>query len=270
MQVYLNPVVVGWFADRELTLVNGLNNMTFNLGIVLGMSIVPWAASIGDWRTGLILISAASIVLTILWALFGRIAPRVAPVSAAPQDDYRLRDGLRDRFTWIYTFTFSGLLSFYVVLFTFYPNAGIGQAHAVLVAGIVGGLCGTLLCRRIQRRMAVLRVCGALQLISAAFLSFAKDPAVVSVSAIVLGFTLFFPIATLFTVGQKQPGMTSARVSVRYSIFWAVCYLVTTVVATVFAKIVDIDHGHYGIAFAFICCVESSFLIGSLMLEDRM
>ena len=271
MQVYLNPVVVGWFADRELTVVNGLNNMTFNLGIVVGMSVVPWALSMtGDWRGGLIAISAGSIVLAILWALFGQVAPRSGPIAAAPQDGYRLRDGLRDRFTWIYTFTFSGLLSFYVVLFTFYPNAGISQAHTVLVAGIGGGLCGTVLCGRIRRRMAVLRICGALQLVSALALSFLREPAVASCSAIVLGFALFFPIATLFTVGQKQPGMTPARVSVRYSIFWAMCYLVTTVVATVFARIVDASHGQYGAAFAFICCVEGSFLVGSLMLRDRM
>lgn len=270
MLVYLNPAVVGWFAERELTFVNGLNNMAFNLGIVLAMSIMPWATSVtGDWRAGLVMISTASIVLAVLWLMFGQPAPRVAHASRAPENTYRFRDGLRDRFTWTYTLTFSGLLSFYVVLFTFYPNAGIGQAHTVLVAGIAGGLCGTLLSGRIRRRMLMLRVSGALQLASAIVLSFASSPAVVFCSAIVLGFALFFPIATLFTVGQKQPGMTSARVSVRYSIFWAVAYLAATVATTVFAKIVDAHHGDYHVAFMFICVVESSFLIGALLLKDR-
>ncbi|ARK96028.1 CynX/NimT family MFS transporter [Burkholderia pseudomallei] len=271
MVVYLNPVVVGWFSGRELTFVNGLNNMAFNLGIALAAFVVPWSASYtGNWRAGLVILSSASVAFTILWALFGRsAAEETNHANARSNGSYRFRDGLRDPFTWIYTFMYSGLLSFYIVLFTFYPNAGIKEAKYVLVAGIAGGIAGTIFSGRIRRRMAVLRFSGAVQLLSAITLSFASSHSIALVSAILLGFFLIFPMATVFTVGQKQPGMTQASISVRYSIFWSACYIVATAVTTIFAKIVDMNGGDYDWALIFICAVEGSFFAGSLLLKDK-
>lgn len=270
--VYLNPIAVGWFTGRELTFVNGLNNLAFSVGTVLAMFVVPAATGLtGNWRSGMLLLSGASVVLTILWVLFGRAAALEASAtrSRAAERDYRFRDGLKDPFTWLLVFTYSGLLSLYIVMLTFYPTAGITEARAVLVAGVVGGIVGTTLSGRIRRRMLVLRVSGVVQVLAAIGLSFSGTHVIALASAIVLGFVLIFPLATIFTVGQKQPGMTQSRVLVRFSIFWSACYFVATVVTTLFAEIVDRNHGNYYAAFVFICVISASFPIGSFLLKDR-
>ncbi|WP_052319409.1 MFS transporter [Burkholderia sp. A9] len=270
--VYFNPIAVEWFTAAEMPFVNGLNNTAFNIGATLALFFMPWASSVlGGWRTVLLAVSALSIVLTLVWLIFGKTRlEKGETVVRAQGERYRLRDGLRDAVTWNITLTYAGLLSFYIVLFTFYPSAGIQQTETVLLSGIAGGICGMVAAGRVKsRRLLLLRVFGVIQLVAAFALSFAAPSAFALGSAIVLGFSLTFPVATLLTLGQDQPGMTTARVSVRFSIFWSTGYLVATIWATVFAKIVDLNHGNYHTALLFNCLIEGSFLIGALLLKDR-
>ena len=61
MIVYFNPLVVGWFPPGERPAVNGLNNITFNLGAVLTTFLLqPAVRFIGSWDAVLVDISIAS------------------------------------------------------------------------------------------------------------------------------------------------------------------------------------------------------------------
>jgi CP family cyanate transporter-like MFS transporter len=268
MIVYFNPIVVSWFAPSERPAVNGLNNITFNLGAVLTMFLLQPAVSVlGSWGRVLTTISVASTVLTFLWLIFGQAGPKTAE---APVNDehYPIGRGMRDPFTWTLALIYSGMLSFYIVMFTFYPAAGINETHTVLLSGLVGGVAGMVFASRVRNRIRLLRVSGAFQVFFACLLSFATTPSIVFLSAVCLGIFLILPLATVFTLGQDQPGMTRARVSVRFSIFWSASYVIATLATTIFAWLVDLYHGNFHAAFAFICCVEGFFLLGSLVLKD--
>ena len=269
MIVYFNPIVVSWFAPSERPAVNGLNNITFNLGAVLTMFLLQPAVSVlGSWGHVLTAISFASVLLTLLWLTFGQAGPVKATDVAVKDEHYPFSKGLRDPFTWKLATIYSGMLSFYIVMFTFYPAAGINETHTVLLSGLGGGIAGMVVASRVRDRMRLLRISGAFQALFACLLSFSKNPTIVFLSAIMLGIFLILPLATVFTLGQDQPGMTWARVSVRFSIFWSVSYVIATAATTIFAWLVDIYHGDFHAAFSFICCVEGLFFLGSLILKD--
>lgn len=270
MIVYFNPVVVGWFTPDERPIVNGLNNITFNLGAVLTtVMLEPAVHLLGRWDVVLIDISIASVLLALLWLLFGKAGPLETQPEQAVIKNYRFRDGLRDRFTWNLAVVYSGMLSFYIVMFTFYPAAGINEVQqTVLISGLVGGVGGIFVAKRVRNRVAPLRLCGALQLVSACLVSFSNTHWVVVFSSVALGIFLILPLATLFTLGQDQPGSTPAVVSVRFSIFWSVSYIIATAATTIFAALVDANHGNFSAAIYFICGMEGLFFVGSLFLRD--
>lgn len=87
-------------------------------------------------------------------------------------------------------------------------------------------------------------------------------------SAACLGFFMFLPIPALITYAQERPLMNAQKIAVTFSIFWSISYLIATISSTVFARIVDISNGSYTLAFLFICIIEASFLIGSLILNE--
>jgi CP family cyanate transporter-like MFS transporter len=270
MIVYFNPIVVGWFSPGERPAVNGLNNITFNLGAVLvTFLLAPAVRLLGSWDVVLVCISIATILLCFLWLLFGKAGPLEVEQGHTAIANYRFRDGLRDRFTWNLAVVYSGMLSFYIVMFTFYPAAGIHEVQqGVLLSGLVGGVAGMVVAKRVRNRVGLLRLCGALQLASACLVSFSNTHWIVLASSIALGIFLILPLATLFTLGQDQPGSTRAVVSVRFSIFWSVSYVIATAATTVFAALVDANHGSFNIAICFICAMQSLFFIGSIFLKD--
>ncbi len=268
--VYFNPIVYQYFEPQERAVINGLNAIAFNVGAAIMMfSSQRMVALFGGWQQTLIAISIASVVMLVLWIIFGRIKLVESSASTANAEQYTLLDGLKDKFNWVFALTYSGLLAFYIVLFTFYPKAGISESKQVILFGIIGAIVGIIYSRRTTRRIGVLRLSGAIQLLAAFGLSFAASPLVVSISAAILGFFMFLPMPALVTYGQERVGMTAQKVSVTFSLFWSISYAVATIVPTIFAKIVDSNNGDYRTAFGFICCVSASFLLGSLFLKEH-
>lgn len=268
--VYFNPIVYQYFEPQERAVVNGLNAIAFNVGAAVMMfGSHEFVVFFGGWQQALIAISVASIAMLILWIIFGQIKLLNSGVGAADSEKYSLLDGLKDKFNWIFALTYSGLLSFYIVLFTFYPKAGISESKQVILFGIIGAVAGIIYSRRTSKRIGVLRISGLIQLIAVFGLSFAVNPSLISLCAAILGFFMFLPMPALVTYGQERKGMTAQKVSVTFSLFWSISYAVATIVPTIFARIVDINNGDYHLAFGFICCISGSFLIGSLFLKEH-
>jgi CP family cyanate transporter-like MFS transporter len=254
--VYFAPVIMQLFSDNERPFVNGLNSVAFNVTLVF--------------------ISLGSVVCLLLWLLLGETPRRDASAatgatsSAAP---FTMVDGLKERFTWIYSLTYAGILSFYVVLFTFYKNAGINEAKYVILAGIFGTVVGILVARSTTRRLPVLRISGLLQVLAIIGLhskvwGLTQSDDFVALCAIVAGFFIFLPMTSLVTLGQEQRGMTSQKASVTFSLFWSISYLVATFVPFIFAHLVDTHGGNYAVAFGFITVISGSFLVGSMLLPE--
>ena len=269
--VYFNPIVVQWFNEKERPVVNGLNAVAFNVGTALTMFFVDDFVKIfGGWKETLLAISICSIVFAALWICFGKYQESGSVVKkVSPDKEYSFMDGLKDSFNWKLSLTYAGLLSFYVVLFTFYPKAGVSEAKLVILCGIIGAVAGIFYSQKFPKRIPVIKWSGLCQVIAIIGLSFfAKSEIITTVSAVLLGFFVFFPMTALVTLAQEQPNMTPRKISVTFSIFWSVSYLFASIVPTIFGKIVDLSGGSYTSAFVFITIVSTSFFIGAFFLPE--
>ena len=271
--VYFNPIVYTYFTASERVIINGLNAIAFNVGSAIMMFFTPNFVSLfGSWQHTLLAISIASMLMLVSWMVFGKIdLPNNLTSEHKGIKNYTIVDGLKDKFNWLYAFTYSGLLAFYIVLFTFYPKAGITQAKQVILFGIVGAIVGMIYSSKSAKRIVILRISGVLQIIAAFGLSFsANNPTHAYVAAAMLGFFMFLPMPALVTYAQERKDVTAQKISVTFSLFWSISYSVATIMTTVFAKIVDVNNGDYHNAFIFICVIESTFLLGSLLLKENV
>ncbi|MCL1149384.1 CynX/NimT family MFS transporter [Shewanella ulleungensis] len=270
MIVYFNPIVMQWFAPAERPVINGLNAVAFNVGT----AIVLWGMTnindiTGGWKSSLVLFSLASLVLAILWMLVKFDTPE--PVNHAPgaePTEYGYIDGLKDKFNWAYAFTYSGLLSFYICLFTFYPQAGISQSKWVIGFGIIGTIAGMLYSRKHPLRLPIIRLSGLIIFVTVLGLSFSSHPVLQILCAIVLGFFIFFPITALVSIPHELPKMTGQKITVVFSLFWSISYLVSTIVLWIFGKLVDMNNGSYTSSFLMITGLTATVFVGSYFLPE--
>lgn len=271
MIVYFNPIVMKWFSPEQRPTVNGLNAVAFNVGT----AIILWSMSdinawFGGWQNSLIAFSLASLLLSLAWLLVSwqEEAPANKEQGASEQNSYSYGQGIKDKFTWAYSLCYSGLLAFYICLFTFYPKAGIVASKWVIGFGILGTIAGIIYSQKIKQRVPVIKWSGLIQAITVVGLTFSGDPLIQTVSAMVLGFFVFLPIVALVTIPHELPGMTPQKVTVVFSLFWSISYLVATLVLWMFGWLVDTNQGDYFMAFILISVVSCSFFIGSFFLPE--
>ncbi|HBY88457.1 MAG TPA: MFS transporter, partial [Colwellia sp.] len=210
MIVYFNPIVMHWFPVNERPVINGLNAVAFNIGT----GVVLWKMTAineftGDWKISLIGFSIASLLLSFAWLLV-KFEPETEGQNqeGTQVEDYSYIDGLKDKFNWAYGLTYSGLLAFYICLFTFYPKAGISHSKWVIGFGIVGTLAGIIYSKKIPLRLPVIRWSGAMMILTIIGVSFSSSEWLQTLSAIVLGFFIFFPITALVSIPHELPKMT--------------------------------------------------------------
>lgn len=270
MIVYFNPIVMAWFTPEERPTVNGINAVAFNVGT----GIILWQMSnfnslTGSWQSTLILFSLVSILLSLAWLLVENKDTN----SAAKQNEetpvsYSYIDGLKDKFNWIYALTYSGILAFYICLFTFYPKAGISQSALVIGSGIIGTLAGIVYSKKFITRVPVIRWSGLIIVFTVFGLSFASAEWLQTLCAMALGFFIFFPVTALVTIPHELPNMTGERITVVFSLFYSISYLIATIVLWSFGRLVDINQGDFTNAFTLITIVSSTFFIGSFFLPE--
>ncbi len=270
MIVYFNPIVMYWFEAHERPVINGLNAVAFNVGT----GIVLWQMTsinefTGDWKISLLAFSIASLCLSLAWLLVEFTDNNKEQIQGEkPTEQYSYLDGLKDKFNWAYGLTYSGLLAFYICLFTFYPKAGVSQSKWVIGFGIVGTLAGILYSKKMPLRLPVIRFSGAMLVLTIIGLSFGGSEWLQTLSAIFLGFFMFFPITALVSIPHELPKMTGQRITVVFSFFYSISYLCSTLVLWLFGKLVDINQGDYTASFILISLISSTFYIGSYFLPE--
>lgn len=271
MIVYFNPIVMAWFEPEERSTINGINAVAFNVGT----GIILWQMNTfnnmtGSWQNTLILFSLMSLALSLAWLLVKdkTNASDTSQNATEPQAHYSYTDGLKDKFNWIYALTYSGILAFYICLFTFYPKAGISQSALVIGSGIVGTLAGIFYSKKITTRVPVIRWSGLIITLTVMGLSFGQSDLLQTSCAMALGFFIFFPVTALVTIPHELPKMTGQKVTVVFSLFYSISYLVATAVLWSFGKLVDMNQGDFSSAFVLITVVSSTFFIGSFFLPE--
>lgn len=272
MIVYFNPIVMAWFDPDERPTINGINAVAFNVGT----GIILWQMNnfndiTGSWKNTLILFSLMSLALSLAWLLVKdktNDSARANSQTEQLQVHYSYKDGLKDKFNWIYALTYSGILAFYICLFTFYPKAGISQSALVIGSGIVGTLAGVFYSKKISTRVPVIRWSGLIITLTVMGLSFGQSDVLQTSCAMVLGFFIFFPVTALVTIPHELPKMTGQKVTVVFSLFYSISYLIATAVLWSFGKLVDMNQGDFTSAFILITAVSSTFYIGSFFLPE--
>jgi MFS family permease len=278
MIVYFNPIVMAWFTPEERPTINGINAVAFNVGT----GIILWQMGnfnliTGSWQNTLLLFSLVSILLSAAWLLVKNKETNTqtgtATNTATSENDnlqvsYSYKDGLKDKFNWIYALTYSGILAFYICLFTFYPKAGISQSALVIGSGIIGTLAGIIYSKKFSARVPVIRWSGLVIIITVLGLSFGHTEWLQTLCAMLLGFFIFFPVTALVTIPHELPNMTGERITVVFSLFYSISYLFATVVLWNFGRLVDLNQGDFTSAFTLITVVSSTFFIGSFFLPE--
>ncbi len=274
MIVYFNPIVMAWFEPEERPTINGINAVAFNVGT----GIILWQMAnfnnlTGSWKSTLVLFSLVSILLCFAWLLVEDKDKNKADKQQTGQVEQEVKhysyiDGLKDKFNWFYALSYSGILAFYICLFTFYPKAGISQSALVIGAGIIGTLAGIIYSKKIPTRVPVIRWSGLVVILTVFGLSFSSNELTQTISAMLLGFFIFFPITALVTIPHELPKMTGQKITVVFSLFYSISYLVATLVLWGFGKLVDVNQGDFSSAFLLIGLVSSSFFIGSFFLPE--
>jgi MFS family permease len=270
MIVYFNPIIMSWFPPQERATINGINAVAFNLGT----GIILWQMNnfnviTGSWQNTLIFFSLASLAFSFVWLFVEAEQPDAQSKEAKNiEAHYSYADGLKDKFTWVYALTYSGILAFYLCLFTFYPKAGISQSALLIGFGIIGTLAGIIYSKKYPLRVPVIRWSGLLIVITVFALSFSSSSLVQTVSAMVLGFSIFFPVTALIAIPHELSKMTSQKITVIFSLFYSISYMVGTLVLWLFGKLVDMHQGDYTWAFALTTLVSGTFFIGSFFLVE--
>mgnify|MGYP000064789775 CR=1 FL=1 len=270
MIVYFNPIVMQWFAVDERPVINGLNAVSFNVGTAIILWFMADINAIsGGWKASLIGFSVVSILIATAWLLV-KFEPADKSTTADEKEpiSYSYVDGLKDKFNWVYGLTYSGLLTFYICLFTFYPKAGISESKWVIGFGIIGTLAGILYSKKVTKRIPVIRFSGLVIVLTIIGLSFSTLPWLVTLSAVILGFFIFFPITALVSIPHELPNMTPQRITVIFSLFYCISYLISTAILWGFGKLVDINQGDFTQSLIMIALVSSTFFIGSFFLPE--
>ena len=146
-------LVLQWFPDREIIMVNSVSNALFGLVVGGGLVLTPYILSIAEdnWRTVQYLFGAVFMVPTVLWMVLGRerVTPEY-PARESSRDTGLLRGALLHRDLWVSglsllgaNLAWSSFLSFFPTLMLDSYQVSLQSSGIVLALGIfVGGVAG--------------------------------------------------------------------------------------------------------------------------------
>lgn len=271
MVVLLSGIVARILSGRALQIANGVNSVAFNTGLAVALT---FGMQMNDDPTFAVVLAAGlSLAILVLWLVVSRLGLRGATDGQQQVDSpYTMRDGFREWFNWVFALAYTGLLSYYIVAFTFMDA---GTIRWVVYAGVIGALGGTLVSARTQDRIkpVIVSVCAALQIVAATAVLAMADHHLAVLAGVTLGLVIFFPMPFFVQLAFIRPGVTPRQIAVTFSIFWAVSYAGSVIFIQVFAWIADATGGlgpdNTPVSAApmiFIVIVEATFLIGSVLL----
>lgn len=269
--VYFSPVVIHFFDPAQRPAVNAMNGVAYNVGGVIAMIIVtPVINWLKTWQYSMAFFAAISGVLFVLWLIFGENFQIASSSNSEPKES--ILSGLKQKFNWIYPFTYSGLLTFYLVILNIFPLSGTtviaSKTLSTLVA--VGGIAGSLLAiwlgKRYTKRLPVIRWCGLAMTLFGLLMFITNSGAVAVVCAFLIGLFMFLPVSSLMMIPQEMQGMTPVKLTTIMGIFWALSYIIETIVYFIIGFVIDGFGYSAGLYLALF--VSLTFFAGSFVLPE--
>ncbi|AXB82831.1 MFS transporter [Megasphaera hexanoica] len=273
--VYFSPVVIHYFKPETRPTVNAINSVAYNVGGMLAMMVVgPVIAMMQTWQMSMAFFAAISGVLFILWLFVGQdfAINTTNNSNEASTESYSFATALSHKFNWIYPATYSGILTFYIVLLCIFPISGTtvidSKTLSIVVAfgGIVGTIITILLSKVYYKRLPVIRLCGFL-LTAFGILMFTTENGVIAlIAAFAIGNLMFIPVTSLFMIPQELPDMTPVKLTKIMGIFWAIAYIIETIVFFIIGAIIDSSGYTAGLTVAVV--FSATAFIGSFLLPE--
>lgn len=247
--------------------------MAFNTGLAVALTFA--VQMVASPTTAVVVAAVLSALVLAGWLFVSRALPKEAPSAAKVDSSFTMRDGFKDWFNWVFALSYTGLLSYYIVAFTFMDPATI---RWVVYAGVIGALTGTVIAARTPNvlKPKVVVIAAAAQLVSAAAVLALSESRFATLVGVILGLAIFFPMPFFVQLAFLRPGVTAREISVTFSIFWAVSYAGSVIIIQVFAWIADATGGLSGgvpvsnAPLIYIVVIEAGFLIGTFLLARHL
>ena len=270
--VYFSPVVLHYFKKEQLVTVNALNSVAYNVGGIMAMLMVgPVVSWLKTWQYSMGFFAIISAILFVLWPFVGQNF-ELNKSSGVQQEKYTIGEALKDKFNWVFPFTYSGLLTFYIVLLNIFPISGTtviaSKTLSMLVAigGVVGTILAIMMGKKYTKRLPVIRWCGLAMTPFGVLMFFTTSPALAVVAAVAIGIFMFLPVTSLVLIPQELPNMTPAKLTTIMGLFWAISYIIESVVYYIIGIVIDSSGYTTGLMIALV--MSATFFIGSFLLPE--
>ncbi|WP_454055301.1 MFS transporter [Clostridium sp. Marseille-Q7071] len=270
--VYFGPIVMHYFEPEKRPLLNGLNSVANNIGNIVALLMVdPIIKALGNWKAVVLVFAGISLLLFILWMIIGKDFV-IASKSSTNEKSYGYKEGLKDKFNYIFAFAYSGWLTLYIVMLNLFPlNDAVSVNPSLLstllaVAGVVATPFGIMLAKKSKKKLPVVKICGILTPAVALLMVLTNSSTIAIVSSFILGFLIFLPMTTFVTIPQQLKGMTPQRLTVVMGMFWSISYIVETILYTIITKVVN-SSGFQPAMYLSIACSLTFVICGFLLPE---
>lgn len=270
--VYFSPVVIHYFEPKRRLTVNALNGAAYNFGGIIAMLVVgPVIAWLKTWQYSMGFFAMISAVLWIAWPFIGQDF-ELSRNTGNEQAAYTVGQALREKINWLLPFTYSGLLTFYIVMLNIFPISGAtvisSKALSTLVAvgGIIGSLLAIVMGRVYHKRLPVIRLSGLAMTLFGLVMFRTSNGALSAAAALLIGLFMFLPVSSLMMIPQELPGMTPAKLTTIMGLFWALSYIIETAAYFIIGFI--IDHSGYAMGLNLALIMSVTFFIGSFLLPE--
>ena len=226
------PLLMAWFAPKELPLVNGLNITALTIGTTLTTVTVVTLSELLDWQAAVGLFGIIPVVGIGLWLGFGRV-PEESEAKQGNLSMRNLRKVLQSRVALLTAFGDAGPFAQYTVLTTWLPTFyfevhGLSLAAAGIVVGILPLMgmivvpIAAVLSLRFTRRRPILIISGVLAGIAGfGTFVFAGTP-VVYPALILAGIGSWLYLPSLMSIPMEQPNARPEEVSAIFAVIMSV------------------------------------------------
>lgn len=270
--VYFSPVVIHYFSPEKRPVVNALNGVAYNFGGIIAMIVVgPVIVWLKTWQYSMAFFAVISALLFILWPIFGEDF-ELNHSGGKQNAQYTMGQVFKDKNNILLPLTYSGLLTFYIVLLNIFPISGVtsisGKTLSTLVAvgGIVGSLLAIILSKIFFKRLPVIRWSGLAMTLFGVLMFNTSIGILSAIAAFCIGIFMFLPVTSLMMIPQELPNMTPAKLTAIMGIFWALSYIIETVVYFIIGVV--IDKFGYGMGLNLALIMSCTFFLGSFILPE--
>ena len=220
------PLLMGWFSQKEVLVMNALNTALVSLGVAISVSGAAPLAAMTDWKIAMSLFGVLGVAGAVAWAVAGRDAPfsgsRPAPITLR-----QTLGVLRGRTVVLLVLTDAGVLVQYTALTGWLPtffneHRGMSLGEAGLVTGVLpfigvfAVLLGGALPLRFGSARPIFLISGVAAALGGIGTFLLPGTTMIYVAAAVLGFGSWFYVPMLLTLPLRMSDISPQNLAVIY------------------------------------------------------